>query len=640
MSRLLWCSLIVFLAVTDIASTKRIKDMIYMSIDGVAACFRRHNGTHQFGCSSRRGGSVGVIQMVDALEDVEWLEKNATAGPYTAVMPFSMFTKDVLHRLRSTNNINGILLAKNSSHTLPSSYSPDDTCPNRYSGSKMCDPEKPWNPQGNNLLYEDWPFPMFYVENDTLLQEMRTCYTKHNAHDRESQRSRSLCALEMQSFMSSAVDSETCIRRNNLILYMNPTRFCDPLGDRNIHWPLSPLKSSKDSVTLVIARLDANSMFDTVAPGANSAVTALVTLLAIAYYMNTLNATVSNENVLFSLLNGEAFDYIGSSRFAYDLKEGNFNALAGKNLPLDSIKTVIELNQLTDDKIFLHTNNYSPTNDSLIKSLETTLGATLLQGSVPPTSIQSFLRVKPTLSTALIASYGEKFTNNYYSGILDNSETLGVDKRPINETLTRIAIKLGDVLYKHVTGVESPGGNESFIEGLISEMLSCYTGDTKCNLFRAASPPGVKLENQPLSLYVSVATSPNRATSLTGQLLALLTGVKMNMTAHECHEHRLAWMGGYSFNGSCINSTVNYTSAVSPAFIIPKYSMKSGVYSTWTESIWGSLSVRMFLKPSDTVETLSICLGGFVAGLSFIVVWFINSRAHILFQGSRTPPNC
>lgn len=34
-------------------AAERIKDMIYMTFEGVAACFRRHNGTHQFGCSCK-----------------------------------------------------------------------------------------------------------------------------------------------------------------------------------------------------------------------------------------------------------------------------------------------------------------------------------------------------------------------------------------------------------------------------------------------------------------------------------------------------------------------------------------------------------------------------------------------------------
>ena len=32
----------------------------------------------------------------------------------------------------------------------------------------------------------------------------------------------------------------------------------------------------------------------------------------------------SKKNVLFALLNGEAFDYIGSSRMVYDMEKGDF----------------------------------------------------------------------------------------------------------------------------------------------------------------------------------------------------------------------------------------------------------------------------------------------------------------------------
>lgn len=62
------------------------------------------------------------------------------------------------------------------------------------------------------------------------------------------------------------------------------------------------------------------------------------------------------------------------------------------------------------------------------------------------------------------------------------------------------------------------------------------------------------------------------------------------------------------------------------------YDMKSGVYSTWTESIWQTLSVRMFLKPSAAAERFSIILGSLVAGVSFILVYLINARADVLFN--------
>ena len=113
--------------------------------------------------TASRSGSIGAIQFVETDQDLKWLESNSTAGPYVAIMSFSMFTRDTLLRLRNTKNINGILLA-NITESRPSFYSPDDTCPNRYSGAKKCNDVKPWNPHGSSLLVDDWPFPIFFTE--------------------------------------------------------------------------------------------------------------------------------------------------------------------------------------------------------------------------------------------------------------------------------------------------------------------------------------------------------------------------------------------------------------------------------------------------------------------------------------------
>ncbi|EZA58167.1 Nicastrin [Ooceraea biroi] len=291
-----WKYILIFIIINSVAA-ERIKDMIYMPLDAVAACFRRHNGTHQFGCSSGRSGSVGVVHLVEVDDDITWLEKNATAGPYVVVLSFAMFKKNTLLRLRDTNNINGVLLAKNNSQELPSEYSPEDTCPNRYSSYKKCDDLRPWNPFGSALLMEDWPFPMFYTENQTVLQAIKSCFSEHNAHDLETQYQRSLCAIEMKSFMYAAINSESCIKRTDFKLNFNPTQFCDPLGDRNIHWPLRPLDRNNNTVIMVTARLDASSLFDGISPGAENTITGLVTLLATAYYLNLLDITVDRYNM-------------------------------------------------------------------------------------------------------------------------------------------------------------------------------------------------------------------------------------------------------------------------------------------------------------------------------------------------------
>ncbi|XP_033363937.1 nicastrin isoform X3 [Bombus vosnesenskii] len=637
MAKCLGCGYFLIFLIVNLVGAERIKDMIYMNFEGVAACFRRHNGTHQFGCSSSRSGSVGVIHLVEDENDIRWLEHNANVGDYTVILTFSMFTRDILLRLRNTHNINGVLLTKNTSQPHPEYYSPEDTCPNRYSGYKKCQ-DLGWNPYGSSLLMEDWPFPMFYTENQTLIEAVKSCFLKHNAPDMENQQYRPLCALEMKSFMFAAINSESCIKRSDFKLNFNPTQFCDPLGDRNIYWPLAPINKDKNSIILVTARLDASSLFDGISPGAGNVVTGLVTLLATAYYLNILakDAVVKNTNVVFSLLNGEAFDYIGSSRFIYDLKEGNFNALGGVNLKFDDIKTVIEFGQLTKGKLFLHSNNAQ--NDEMIKKIQVALNATVLEDSVPPTSIQSFLKEKPDLTAVVISDHGRQFKNKYYNGILDDAESLSFNRSDINglaTALAKIAVHVAEILYKDVVSTGSLDDYDSFqsVEHHILEMLKCYLENAKCPLFHAASSPNAKLINQVLSLYVGVHRVPNIATTLTGQLLAYLTREEVaNMTETTCYENHLIWMAGDNNSGLCINSSVNYSTAMSPAFIIDGYDMKSGVYSTWTESIWQTLSVRMFLKPSAATEQLTMILGSSVAGISFVLVWFINSRADILFN--------
>ncbi|XP_015432196.1 PREDICTED: nicastrin [Dufourea novaeangliae] len=642
MARCLYLGYLFIFVVVNLVVAERIKDMIYVSFEGVAACFRRHNGTHQFGCSSSRSGSIGVIHLIEDESDVRWVEHNATAGPYTVVLPFSMFTNDTLVRLWNTNNINGVLLAKNISQPLPNSYSPEDTCPNRYSGYKKCDVTSPWNPFGSSLLMKDWPFPMFYIENQTLIEQIKSCYWKYNAHDLETQQYRSLCALEMKSFMFAAINSEFCIKRSDLKLHFHPTQLCDPLGDRNIHWPLAPLHEDENSIIMVTARLDASSLFDGISPGAGNIVTGLVTLLATAYYLNNIfkNVTVADKtNVVFTLLNGEAFDYIGSSRLIYDLKEGNFNALGGVNLKFDDIKSVIEFGQLNKGNMYLHSNNGR--NNAMINKLRIALNATILEDSVPPTSIQSFLKAKPDLTAVVISNHEKQFENRYYNGILDDAQSLHFNRNESNDlvaALSSVATHVAEVLYETVTGKLPPPIDESTqldIEDHISEMLVCYLESAKCNLFQAASPPGAKLINQVLPLYVGVHRVLNTATTLTGQLLAFLTRKELDLNETACYEKHLVWMAGVNYTGICINSTVNYSIATSPAFIIVGYDMKSGTYSTWTESIWQTLSVRMFLKPSDGTEQFSIYLGCSVAGVSFIIVWFIKSRADILFNTRR-----
>lgn len=300
-------------------------------------------------------------------------------------------------------------------------------------------------------------------QDDKAEAKIKDCYMKYNHQDREHQSERSLCAIEMKSFMFAAVDSETCLRRSMSSMNFNPSLFCDPLGDRNIHWPVGPMTDDVKSVVMVVARQDANSLYENLMPGAGTTVTGLVTLLATATYLHHLNVSVSGKilnffsfiisllekksslhfnlqttklykiyiftdtNVVFSLLNGEAFDYIGSSRLVYDLQRDSFTSLGGRLLKFNQISSVIELGQLGEGQLFMHSNNFK--DSSLIKNLETNLNANILENSIPPASVQSFLKANSSLPAVVLANHGEKFVNKYYNSLLDDAVGLSYNSR-------------------------------------------------------------------------------------------------------------------------------------------------------------------------------------------------------------------
>lgn len=81
----------------------------------------------------------------------------------------------------------------------------------------------------------------------------------------------------------------------------------------------------------------------------------------------------------------------------------------------------------------------------------------------------------------------------------------------------------------------------------------------------------------------------------------------------------------------CFRTTLNLTKAISPAFVIKDYDWSSGLYSSWTESSWQDISVRIFLRPSAAHENMTIAIGSMTLIFSLVFVYFVKSRSNILF---------
>lgn len=63
-----------------------------------------------------------------------------------------------------------------------------------------------------------------------------------------------------------------------------------------------------------------------------------------------------DKSVIFILFNGEAYDYIGSSRIAYDMQKGVF-PYKGNVFNLSDISLLVDINQLSNHPLFLHLDN-------------------------------------------------------------------------------------------------------------------------------------------------------------------------------------------------------------------------------------------------------------------------------------------
>lgn len=674
----------------SVMKCERTQDKMYSPILG-ASCFRRMNGTHSTGCSSSFGGSVGVLHVIQSISDFDFVIKNPPAPPYALVIRPALFTREnILNAIaKAKSNIAAILLINNS--TRLQSFSQESKCPNRYGGlleNQRCDINKEegaWNPYGTGLLHENFPFPIYFVKNESIVHEILNCYTKFNSFDTANQHKRTLCSVQINAFMSAAVNSEVCIRRSKYLNNVNPTKYCDPLQGKNLYATLFPrpvvtpdnqistIPPFKEEFVVVAARLDTTSMFDGVGLGAMDSLVPFVSLISTAHTLSKLIPTNSNTadvdiqtNILFLILNGESYDYIGSQRLIYDMEKGLFppTVTSTRAIALQDIKLFVDIGSLDDTSsisVYRYKNfTLAERLTSLLKyyNLENGLNVNtlpLITPNLPPTSAQSFLRDNASFPAAIL--YSESNKNRFYHSIYDNDHNINftyyntskdftdlikLSTPPTVYPLDSIQIAVRNVstvlaysLYQIVTN-KSVTDNLGANPHLVDELMYCFLHSANCPLFKAASKPDTFIaHNEPPMRYISVLGSATYETiGWTFRILGLLLGNKVSVNETNCTILPLSWYAGFDGNGECRRTTQNISDAYSPAFTIENYDWTSGRYSTWTESTWREINASIFLKPSISHEALTLAIGIVIMIISFVFVFLLNSRSDVLFGDS------
>lgn len=680
----------------SLGACERISSKTYVIVSGNVACIRRLNGTHQVGCSSEINGNVGVLHYINDTDSLNWLINTGPHQPYVALLTSLNFNRDTVQKLRNSKKITGIIVIHTDDSATtprPDFFSPADKCPGDLYGLYHNNEDYgncksvTWNEQGNGMFFEDFEFPISIVTNKNETDYLiNNCYLKFNQPIEGLPREYPLCAVQMKSRMSAAKDSETCIRRTNTPTNLNPDKYCDALGDRNVIGFFRDVpedyKPEKKSIIMAVARMDSYSLFEDIYPSADNQVSGIVALLAAAEAIRKYKDHFDNstKDILFTFLNGEAFDYIGSSRMVYDMDNG---ALPLK-LNMDHINRIVEVNQLAyreEGKIWIHSDPVSRQDASISSEIEEMISTILNIGKnlshivgavnqtqpLPPASTQKFLQKSP-VPALVLTDHKKTFTNKYYNSRFDLAKTINAmaPKGSVDEynyvteqasNLTEAATLLARSLYTLATGSPAP---ESLVanEKSVTHMLYCFLISPNCELFKQVIPPAKEAfdnlasQKSPYPFYISVYGQINNVTRIIQRLLTRYIGTVEEKETGSCTSsekvslqlYNYLWMAGplnsdnKTRSSTCVKSRVTQTKAYSPAFEITDYNgWGTFQYSTWTESSWATNAIllRVFLIPSKAMET-SILSGGVILTLvSMVLIYCLNKKADILFAHPR-----
>ncbi|XP_019739314.1 nicastrin [Hippocampus comes] len=678
------------------AACTSVEKKIYVHLNNTVPCVRLLNATHQIGCQSSLSGDVGVLHVLESEENLDFVLRTGLHPPYMVILEHRLFTRSIMMKLNNgSSRVAGVAVVAPDANPAEG-FSPHNTCPNENTGvySETYDPALAhcsttvWNPLGNGLSYEEFDFPIFSLKDDNKTRFIRQCYFDHNRMVNGSSPQYPLCAMQLFSHMSAVTNTATCMRRNDLNLGITPEYVCDPLGDFNVWATTRPLNNTakghkmSESVVIAATRLDSRSFFFNIAPGAQSAASGFVTLLAAAHALrNITQEAPPNRTILYAFFQGETFDYIGSSRMVYDMENGQFL------VDLDNIHSVLEVGQVgmrANSRLWLHSDPVSRRNGSIdeevktlvenIRSAVMTLNVSASEPNVsqplPPSSFQRFLRSRP-IPGVVIADHESSFSNRFYESMYDNAEYMRVSY-PQNMTqeeqlqfvtdtakaLTEVATVLARALYKQAGGDQSQLSGINADPQIVTQMLYSFLIQSNNSWLQQIVPSDLAghLKNTATNFYVGVMLQSSEPTHLVQHLLANLTGNVVNVTQQDCQNQRMeesdtvskhtytyTWVQGAvppnatEREGYCVRSTVHLSKAVSPAFDLREFT--STDYSTWTESRWKTIKGRIFLVASHELEMVTLGVGVGVLLTSLLLTYVISSKADILFSSQREPTN-
>ncbi|CAH8467805.1 unnamed protein product [Schistosoma bovis] len=525
--------ILVFLCISlDPLDFSKITEQIYnyVPLSYASFCTRKLNLTGQVGCSSDINGNSGVALFMNESQDIIQTLSSDISTSFVVVVNVGQFVNTSLMRyFRSTTNIKGLIVFSNEGENYDSyAFSESSKCPNSdysaYNFTDQCDLDAQWNPAGTEYSYISWPFPVVLVAdvNNTIWTSMYKCFSMLNREPADDTR----CLIEINNPMSAVGSSETCFRRQYLMsLHISESSeiFCDELTGLNIILSVTDSKNhsrdnnisnyarSENSSVFVLTRMDSRSIFERSGFSSQGVLPSIAVLISVAVHLmgqKTLKDSQFEKDLLFSFLDNEAYDFMGSSRFSYDLSSGNIARYTGDPVIWNNVYAVIELGELglsrkrdnysmffmlTDDKtynvtrnltdnIFHHLTAASETNQKV--DIKRPLNK-LRELPLPPiSSMQTLLQNSPRpLPHVVLSDYDRPpFLNKHFESFLD-TRWPPLDNPTADTILLDFANTLADALHRIVSANHEPISS-SIAYPKPSDIMECFSTNLGCDLFK------------------------------------------------------------------------------------------------------------------------------------------------------------
>eukprot|EP01023_Acetabularia_acetabulum_P063089 TRINITY_DN787_c0_g1_i18.p1 TRINITY_DN787_c0_g1~~TRINITY_DN787_c0_g1_i18.p1 ORF type:complete len:1029 (+),score=160.21 TRINITY_DN787_c0_g1_i18:55-3141(+) len=428
----------------DLTTVTQIADQILIKQTGLdCALYLNANGV--VGC---QGKSAGVLQAVKDLSS--FVETECIA--VVAADYFLEFIGQYKLHYKLQRYVKGILVDVRDN---PERFSPAAKFPlSNY--APYSNVTYAWNPYGADILNSQFDIPVFLMLDDQSAKvQQRAAVNAIWGYKGVSH----IGELDSESLAREDKNAKQCIYNQN----------CYPLGGYSVVAQYPPYTASEKDTILVIAQMDARAMFRGIMMGAESAASGLVALLTVVQLISQQSLTLAqqyNKQLVFAVLAGEPFDYMGTKSLQWQIQQGLISGLT-----FDKISAILEFNMLgskNSSSLYVHGNDNSMLNQFVTISSDVKNGG---GPGVPPSSIMSWMLLNSSYPAIVLSDFNLQFETTYYRSFADYITDM---ERDINVNLTADgAIAGARFLHALAGGQQELSIDRDTVHSIVSNLYTC-----------------------------------------------------------------------------------------------------------------------------------------------------------------------